>query len=163
VNRARLTIVAGLVALAVAGIAVAASQGNFSVHTQGRFEVPVVDTKAQGQAIFHVSKDGDSLAFKLIVANIEDVTQAHIHCAPPGVNGLIAVFLFGFDPAGVTTNGVLNEGTLTDADILPIVSSAACPGGIANLDDLIDKIRSGGAYVNVHTLANQGGEIRGNF
>jgi CHRD domain len=151
------------VALVVAGIATAALPRFFVVGTHGRLEVPVVDTKARGQAILHVTRDGNSLDFKLIVWNIQGVTQAHIHCAPPGVNGNIAVFLFGFDPAGVTTTGILSAGTLTDADILPIASSAACPGGIGNLDDLIEKMKSGGAYVNVHTLAHPAGEMRGNI
>jgi hypothetical protein len=39
--------------------------------------------------------------------------------------------------------------------------SAACPGGVSGLDDLLDKIQSGDAYVNVHTVAYQAGEIRG--
>jgi hypothetical protein len=34
---------------------------------------------------------------------------------------------------------------------------------VANLDDVIEKMNSGGAYVNVHTVANPGGEIRGDI
>jgi hypothetical protein len=162
-GKLRLALVLALAALVAGGLAVAAVNRNFSVHTKAVFEVPATTSKGQGQATFQLSKDGDSLDFKLNVANIEDVTQAHIHCGTPGVNGPIVAFLFGFDPSGVTTNGTLNEGTLTNANVIPVGSSAACPGGVANFDDLIAKMQSGGAYVNVHTIAFPGGEIRGNL
>jgi hypothetical protein len=46
-------------------------------------------------------------------------------------------------------------------DVIAAPDSAACPGGVASLADLILKIQSGETYVNVHTLAHPGGEIRG--
>jgi hypothetical protein len=63
----------------------------------------------------------------------------------------------------VDSNGILAQGTLTEAGLLPQPDSVVCPGGIADFEDLIDRIRSGGAYVNVHTLVNPGGEIRGHL
>jgi hypothetical protein len=161
-NVKRITMLAGLVVLvlALAVPAAAGSQRNFRAHLAGRNEVPPVDTNAQGQAIVRISDDETSLQFKLIVANIEDVTQAHIHCGAAGVNGPVVVFLYGFGPV-VSPNGVLSEGARTNADVNPVGSSAACPGGVANFAELVEKIRSGDAYVNVHTLANPGGEIRG--
>src|SRR6186997_1813041 len=77
-----------------ATVAVARS-GNFGTHLRGSEEVPAVVTGAQGQATFKLSDDGQSLSYRLNVANIDDVTQAHIHLAAPGVNGPIVVFLFG--------------------------------------------------------------------
>ena len=54
---------------------------NHRTHLTGDAERPVPnDSKAQGQAIFQVSDDGSEIGFKLMVANIENVTQAHIHC-----------------------------------------------------------------------------------
>ena len=150
--------VLGLVAV---GIAVAGVNRNWSTHANGSMEVPVRDTQGEAQAIFHQSPDGDSIDFKLIVTNIEGVTQSHIHCGAPGVNGPIVVFLYGFNAAGVAPHGVLNEGTITNANVIPRASSAQCPGGVANLDDVIDKLNNDGAYVNVHTLVFPGGEIRG--
>ena len=52
---------------------------NFVAHLSGDEEVPPVNTLAQGQAIFQLNKAGNGLNFLLLVANIEDVTQAHIH------------------------------------------------------------------------------------
>jgi len=136
------------------------SQRNFRAHLAGRDEVLPVDTRAQGQAIVRISEDETSLAFKLIVANIQEVTQAHIHCGAAGENGPVVVFLYGLaDPT--SPNGVLSEGTITNADVIARPDSPECPGGVANFADLVAKIRSGDAYVNVHTVDNPGGEVRG--
>jgi hypothetical protein len=145
---------AGVLVAAGATTAVAKS-GNFHTHLSGDEEVPAVVTGAQGQATFKLSADGQSLTYKLNVANIDDVTQAHIHLEEPGVNGPIVAFLFGLvaDP-GVDVNGTLARGSI-DADDL-IGPLAGHP-----LEDLISAIEDGGAYVNVHTVAHRGGEIRG--
>jgi hypothetical protein len=147
--------------LLLAGAALANENRNFTASLKGRNEVPPVETNAQGQAIFHLSKDGTELHYKLIAANIVDVTQSHIHCGAAEVNGPVVAFLYGFNPDGVSPNGILAEGTITAADIIPRPDSEACPGGVANFDEMLAKMRSGDAYVNVHTVEWQGGEIRG--
>jgi hypothetical protein len=151
----------------VAGLLVGAAQAapagpeNFRAHLTGAEEVPQVDTRARGQSIFQLSKDGSELHFRLIVANIEDVTQAHIHCGARGVNGPVVAFLFGLVEEGVTHNGVLATGTLINADVIARPDSEVCPGGVANFDEMLDKMRTGEAYVNVHTIDNPAGEVRG--
>jgi CHRD domain len=156
-------VVAALVTLPALGGPPA--QRNFQAHLSGDNEVPVVDTNAQGQATFKISEDEESLSFTLITANIVDVAQAHIHCGAAGVNGPVVVFLYPDAPPPILipgrSQGVLNEGTATAANLIPRASSAECPGGIANFDQLIAKMRAGETYTNVHTMANQGGEIRG--
>lgn len=155
-----------LLAFAVVGLAAAGTdQRNFTTHLNGAEEVPARDTQAQGQAIFHLSEDGTSLDFKLIVANIENVVAAHIHCGAVGVNGPVGVTLFESAPAGGRVDGVLAEGTITAPD-----PGNAC--GWADLAAVVAALRSGNTYVNVHTNdgvapANTGpgdfpgGEIRG--
>jgi len=137
-----------------------------STHLKGHEEVPARDTDAQGQAIFKVSEDGLTVSYKLIVANIENVVQSHIHIGPVGVNGPIAVFLAGpFASGGGRVDGVLAEGTFTAANFI---------GPMANrpMSALIAELAAGNAYVNVHTndgvgLPNTGpgdfpgGEVRG--
>ena len=125
---------------------------NFQAHLSGGQEVPAVDSGGQGQAIFKV--DGDQVHFKLITANLNEITQAHIHCGPAGDNFPVLVFLFGFVAGGVDNNGVLNSGTFTADDFLP-----TC--GFTSIDDLVEAMATGNAYVNVHTLDFAGGEIRG--
>lgn len=142
-----------VLALALALPAAAGSQRNFRAHLAGRNEVPPVDTLAQGQAILHFSDDASSLSYKLIVANIKDVVAAHIHCGEAGVNG----------PVGVTLHVGLVEGrfdgVLAEATVMAPDDGNAC--GWTDLGDVRAAIQSGAAYVNVHTLANPPGEIRG--
>jgi hypothetical protein len=128
----------------------------FTAHLSGGNEVPPNDMPGQGQVIFQLSNDGTEMTYKLIVANIENVRAAHIQCAAAGVNGPIVVGLFGTQTVGVS-NGVLAEGTITDANVNPL----ACIGGVKSLDAVLELIRSGNAYVNVHTTQIPGGEIRG--
>ena len=152
---------AGLVLVA---IAVAGANRNWSTHANSSMEVPVRDSQGQAQAIFHLSKDGTALSYKLIASNIVDVTQAHIHCGVPGENGAVVAFLYGFGPT-VSPNGVLAEGTITDADVIDRPAEQ-CPGvwgAVDSFDDVIERMREGGAYVNVHTVVFPGGEIRGDI
>ena len=164
----RRTLVVALAAGAVLtlGSVALAGDSTYVAHLKGRNEVPVRDTKAAGNAVFHLSEDGSQLTYKLIVANIDNVVQAHIHLAPAGVNGGIVAFLYGLVPAGGgTENGVLSTGTITAANL--IGSLAGQP-----LSALVDQINAGNAYVNVHTDDGvaptnsgpgdfPGGEIRG--
>jgi hypothetical protein len=152
-----------VVGLAAVGVGVAGINSNWSTHSNGSMEVPVRDSQGQAQAIFHLSNDGSELDFKLIASNIEGVTQSHIHCGHVGENGPVVVFLYGFNPVGVAPSGILNEGTITDANVIPRPSTDICPGGVATLDDVIEKMNNGGAYVNVHTIVFPGGEIRGDI
>lgn len=133
----------------------------FVARLAGANEVPSVATDAQGSARLHLSAKTPALRYRVRVADIEGVTQAHIHCGLPGVNGPVVAFLFGPNPTGVTPGRVLASGSILPSEVLSVPDSAACPGGIASLTDLVARIRSGGAYVNVHTLTNPSGEIRG--
>jgi len=124
----------------------------------GGEEVPPVDTRAQGQAVFQLSRDGSELSYRLIVANIQNVTQAHIHMAPRGVNGPVVAWLY---PEGPPTqlipgrfNGVLATGTITADDLVGPLAGA-------ELEELIEAMLAGNLYVNVHTSQFPPGEIRG--
>ena len=141
--------------------AVLAANSNFTAHLTGAGENPDVETLATGQAVLMVDNEGGHASWRLLVSNIDDVIQAHIHCGAPGVNGPIVVFLFGPDSTPDHHNGVLSTGTFDDSNVIDRPDSPACPGGISSFADLMQKINSGEAYVNVHTVAHPGGEIRG--
>lgn len=160
-KRVFVTLLILLAVFVTTGAASMSDQRNFVAPLSGRAEVPPNDSQGTGVAKFKLSEDGTELSYKLIVANIDNVTQAHIHCGAEGVNGPVVAFLFGFAAGGVTLNGVLAEGTITAADVIPRPDSPACPGGVADFDDLLAKMRSGDAYVNVHTIELPPGEIRG--
>lgn len=123
---------------------------NFRAHLSGDEEVPMVETNATGQVIFKLSKDGSSLSYKLIVANIENVVAAHIHIGESGTNGPVWVTLYNGEIQG-RFSGILAEETITSETVKDENTLA----------DLLDIILDGGAYVNVHTTQNRGGEIRG--
>ena len=131
---------------------------NHRTHLSGDEEVPARDTGAQGQAVFQVNKDGTSMSYKLMVANIENVTQAHIHLAPAGVNGGIVVWLYPSAPPlqliPGRTQGILGEGEITASSLVGSLSGSP-------LSALLDAMRDGRTYVNVHTSQFPPGEIRG--
>lgn len=139
---------------------------NFVAPLSGDQEVPARETRARGLAKFQLSKDGSELEFKLIAANIENVVAAHIHLGPPDANGPVVAFLFGPAPAGGGRfSGVLAEGTITSADLVGPLAGEP-------LSVLIEAMRAGNTYVNVHTNDGEGpvntgpgdfpgGEIRG--
>ena len=139
---------------------------NFAVPLSGAEEVPARDTQARGVATFKLSEDGTELSYKLIVANIENVTAAHIHLGAVGVNGPVVVGLFGNVAAGGgRTDGVLAEGTITAANLTGPLAGQP-------LSVLIAEMEAGNTYVNVHTNDGvdpintgpgdfPGGEIRG--
>lgn len=155
-----MTFAAALLAAGTFGT-VLATNTNFTTHLTGAGENPDVETLATGQALLMVDAGAGEASWRLLVANIDEVTQAHIHCGGPAVNGPVVVFLFGLDATPDDHNGVLSTGTFTDANVIDRPDSAACPGGISSFEDLMGKIASGDAYVNVHTVTNPGGEIRG--
>jgi hypothetical protein len=131
---------------------------HFKAHASGRDEVPANSSRAQGQAQFWLSDDGESIRYRLIVANIHNVTQAHIHRGAPGVSGGIVVWLYPAAPPAQLipgrTQGVLFEGTITDADVVGTLLGQG-------LEGLLREIRAGNTYVNIHTLQFPPGEIRG--
>lgn len=134
------------------------NQRNFRTHLKGENEVPSVETNAQGQATFKMSQDGESIHYKVIVANIENVLMAHIHNAPAGVNGGVVVWLYPSSPPPQLIEGrfqgVLAEGTITADNLVGTLAGKT-------LEDLLDEMKAGNTYVNVHTTQNPGGEVRG--
>lgn len=124
----------------------------------GGEEVPANSSRARGTTQFKLSADGESLTYRLQVANIQNVLMAHIHLAPAGSNGGIVVWLYPDRPppsliAG-RSSGILAEGTITAADLINALAGMT-------IADLIAHFESGNAYVNVHTSQFPPGEIRG--
>ncbi|MEX0760971.1 MAG: CHRD domain-containing protein [Dehalococcoidia bacterium] len=161
-----------LVALFATGIVMAGGM-KFGTHMTGDQEVPARDTRAQGQANFKLSDDGETMSYKVIVANIHNVVAAHIHIAPAGENGPVVVWLVGanapepgpFPVGGGRTQGGVGEGTFT-------ADNFSGPLAGQPMSALVDAIIEGNAYVNVHTNDGidpdntgpgdfPGGEIRG--
>jgi CHRD domain len=132
---------------------------HFTTKLSGSNEAPPVATAALGIAIFHTLHVGHQqvINYELHLKNIRGVTGAHIHIGNQGENGPVVAGLFNPSMNGAPTgaiNGLLSSGTLTSSQL-------AGPLAGKTIDNLLVIIRSGGAYVNVHTTQNQNGEVRG--
>lgn len=132
--------------------------GQFGTHMTGATETPPRPSRAQGQLNLRLSADGSTLEYKLLVANIVDVMQAHIHLAPPGVPGPVIAWLYPAAPPAQLipgrSDGRLAEGVITDANVVGPLAGQGVAG-------LVATIRAGNAYANVHTVQFPPGEIRG--
>jgi hypothetical protein len=144
--------------LVVPVFADAAGNAGFGTHMTGANETPPRPSRAQGQLVLRLEGDGSTLSYELLVANILDVTQAHIHLAPPGSPGPVIAWLYPSAPPALLIpgrfDGVLARGVITDADV---VGPLAGQG----VDALVETIRAGNAYANTHTAQFPPGEIRG--
>jgi CHRD domain len=131
---------------------------SFVAKLTGSQEVPPVKTKAHGEVLFYIGKDQNELRYKLIVKNIENATMAHLHLASKGKNGDHIAWVYPSAPPPKLKSGkfsgMLAEGTIKAADLQG-------PMAGKTIGDLVEKIKAGDVYVNVHTDQNKDGEIRG--
>jgi hypothetical protein len=133
----------------------------------GYEEIPTLSTAGHGS--FKARIVNNEIHYELRYANLEsNIVQSHIHFGKPWVNGGIAAWLCGTaaapGPAGNLpppcvegTEGTVN-GVITAAQVLTVGTQGITAG---EFQELIDAIRSGSTYVNVHSVNRQGGEIRG--
>ena len=129
----------------------------FNAKLAGSNEVPPVTTAASGTATFQLlpaAGHEQVLSFELSLKNITGVMGVHIHNGKQGENGPVIADLFSPSSPTGAINGKLAAGTLT---------SSKLTGSLHNkeLSALVNMIRTGEAYVNVHTTQNQNGEVRG--
>ena len=111
-------------------------------------------TGAVGTAVVVVDTDLREVAVSLRIFNIPTGTTAgHIHVGPKGVSGPVVLNF----PIPVGRTGALSLEFVAGRSAF-----VARPEiGILTIDDLIQAIAGGGAYVNIHTSTFPGGEIRG--
>jgi hypothetical protein len=115
----------------------------FTAKLTGKDELPPVNTQATGMAQFQLSSDGKTMSYDLSATNLNGFMMAHIHQGKEGENGQPVTFPL-----------LIGKGKITSSDL---------QGPLAGkqISDLVDIIKNGQAYVNVHTDQNQDGEIRG--
>jgi hypothetical protein len=161
----RRTIVAAGVAAAVIGVGGATLAGGFQYRTTatGAEEVPVRSTSAEAK--INLKVEGDSVTYNLrITEPIDNLTMAHLHAAPAGQNGPIAVWLYPDAPPAQlipgTTEGRLVKGVIEPSDLCA-GASVFCGGGQPDWDAFLAALDGGGLYLNVHTSQFPGGEVRG--
>jgi hypothetical protein len=138
--------------LAMPAIVAAAQNRHFTAdRLAGEHELPTPRiTNAHGIAKFTVNSEGTVITYHVNVAQINNVTQAHIHLGPANGTGPVVAWLY---PPGSTTagppgagpsNGLLARGTITAANLVGPLAGQP-------LSALIDAMTAGNTYVNVHT------------
>jgi hypothetical protein len=172
VNRRRIQLVlaVGVMSLlAAVGVAVATG-GNLEFREQltGYEETPqALSTPANGEFKARVSRHSESISYRLSYRGFEsDVTQAHIHFGARATTGGISVWLCGnpsatiMPPAG-TPACPLREGTVSGVlepeDVVGPTGQGISAG---EFEELVDAMRAGYTYANVHSVTRPPGEIR---
>jgi hypothetical protein len=135
-------------------LGLAASHDVFKAKLTGKDEVPAKETKATGEADFKLSKDGKEITYVLKVKDLENAKAAHIHKGKPGEEGPVVAGLFGGPKKEGAFSGELAKGAITEKELVGPLAGKT-------IKDLVELIKSGDAYVNVHTDKYPGGEIRG--
>ena len=108
--------------------------GSMSVSLSGGEEVPPVKTAAKGSGAFRVKSDG-TITGSVSTEGVQG-TMAHIHRGAKGQNGPVIIPL--------TKSG----------------DSYSVPAGRKLTDAQMQDLKNGNLYVNVHSNAHKGGEIR---
>ncbi|PSL02143.1 CHRD domain-containing protein [Haloactinopolyspora alba] len=116
-------------------------------HLDGEQEVPGPGDD-DGHGTFAAVVRGDRLCYVLTAVRIETATAAHIHAAPAGVAGGIAV--------GLETPDRVGKGCITT---VPDAQDTADTLSESELADIL--ANPAGYYVNVHNARFPAGAIRG--
>jgi len=151
-------LVAAGIVIGSSGLAGEDSGNSLQARLTGFQEVPPI--LSDGKGAFTASGDSSSLTYSLTFSGLSSsALVSHIHFGQKGVSGAVFVFLCGGGgkPACPAGGGTVT-GTITGADVLGVAAQGVTAGSFA---DLLRILRSGEAYVNVHTTNHQGGEIRG--
>ena len=166
----RLVVSIAVIAL-VSVSAIALGQGfkKISEILTGYEETPsAVSTTGNGTFTARISNDESRIDWELSYSDLEGtVQQSHIHFGQKAVTGPISVWLCGNPsqtinpPPGTQTcpaPPATISGSITAADVTNGADARGISAG--ELDELIDAIRAGTTYVNVHSSKWPTGEIR---
>ena len=124
-----------VIALAACGSMGMSGGKSVNVNLSGTEEVPPVSTSARGSGSFTVGADG-AVKGSVSTTGVQG-TMAHIHRGAKGQNGPVVIPL--------TKSG----------------DTYAAPDGAKLSEADQSAFKAGNLYVNVHSAANKGGEVRG--
>ena len=158
--------VAALAAVLVAGTVAVAGGGDSIREELTGYEETLVAVSTTGNGSFRarIDEGQQEISYRLRYADLEGtVSQAHIHFGARAQSGGISVFLCtngGNGPAGTQlcpAAPATVTGTIRPVDVIGPAAQGITAGQFA---ELVDAIRAGVTYVNVHSSLYPGGEIR---
>jgi hypothetical protein len=157
-------IAAGAFAVATASSVLAQSGNSGSNHVtaslNGFQENPSIVTTGKGSLDLRIDTEAEMIHYELIYSALDGgpATAAHIHVGSRGTNGGVSAFLCGGAAPPCPGTGGSVSGVITPGDVVGPASQGVEPGSFG---ELVQAIRAGHTYVNVHNERWPGGEIRG--
>jgi hypothetical protein len=151
-----------VLSLAIAGVfallfsaSAQAQTVTLTANLHGGNEVPGVSTGSAGTSTVTWNTTTKAGTYRVEVYNMPvGTTASHIHAGALGVNGPVIINFTV--PAGGPSNDYSLSGTFACSDV-----TVRAPQGINSCEDFEQAMLLGNTYVNVHSTANPGGEIRG--
>jgi hypothetical protein len=126
----------------------------FTADLNGGNEVPPITTGAGGTATITLNVTAGTVAWAIDVYNLPSgVTAGHIHAGSDNVAGPVVI---NFNPTQNLSNDFRISGSANLSEL-----TARPAQGINSVQDLVQMMLNEDCYVNVHSQANPGGEIRG--
>ncbi len=166
-GRLRLVALVAVVAALAVAVTTAIAGGGKEIHEHltGYQEDPlVVSTPGSGTFNAWIDKSGQEISYRLSYEGLEGgVQQAHIHLGGRHQSGGIAVFLctnLGNSPQPAQpcpASPATITGTFGATDVIGPAGQGIKP---REFGELVDAVRAGVTYANVHSTKYPGGEIR---
>jgi hypothetical protein len=122
----------------------------------GAFEAPPVAGAGVGTATCTLNRTTVEISCTARVHNIVDLTAAHIHVGGPGAAGPVVMPIPNL-PLRSSDDFVLSW-TWKESDL-----TLRPAQGVLKMADVFESCSSGNCYLNFHTTANPGGEVRINL
>jgi CHRD domain len=176
-KKSMLLLVLGITALSLNATAIAQDdrnsdhdrdhRGSLRARLRASNEVPTVISSAKGDFRATIDWRAETIEYEVSYSGLDGaVTQSHIHVGQPFAAGGIMIWFCANPPITAAPAGTqlcppapaTITGTVTAADVIGPLGQAVPLGSFA---DAVSAIRSGNAYVNVHSSSAPGGEIRG--
>ncbi len=141
-----------------AGMSGAASAQTVTIFGSGSgaFETPAIASAGVATATCTLNSTTVEIACTARVHNIVGLTAGHMHVGGPGASGPVVLGIDGL-PVG-SSDDFIYSWTWTETNL-----RLRAAQGVLKMADVFESCASGNCYINFHTTANPGGEIRINM